>query len=176
ELRAVVEAEEGVDAAETLRRCEAVECDRTKDRAADGHEERGRDALAGDVADDDAEVRVVDREEVVEVSADLAGREHLGEELEVRATREGTRQDRLLDAARDVELAADREELLAIARRLLEGEVLLLQLRVHAGILDGDGDAAGERFEEGELIVGEARGISRVHDLDHADRSLMGSE
>ena len=72
------------------------------------HEEGGRGAFAGNVRNDEAEVVVVDEEEVIEVAADFLGGGHMGVKAELvpfRERREGVRDDPLLDAARDIQFA-----------------------------------------------------------------------
>ena len=55
-----------------------VECERTLATQVGlqvGHEQGGGDALAGDVADDEAELVLAEIEKIVVVASDLAGRE-----------------------------------------------------------------------------------------------------
>ena len=74
------------------------------------HEQRRRNALAGYVRNDHAQVVVVDEEVVVEVAAHLLGRGHAGINLKLRPIREGREnvgQHRRLDVRRQRQLRAD---------------------------------------------------------------------
>ena len=88
-------------------------------RAGRGHHERRRHALVGDVADHDPDPAVVERDEVVEVAADLARRPVVRVDLPARQVRQRARQEVLLDQLRDLQLllqalaAADLDLLLA---------------------------------------------------------------
>ena len=85
------------------------------------HVKRGRDAFARNVADDHAEMIVIDEEEIEEVAADGFGRSHLGVDVEVGALgerRERARDQRVLDDARGIELFLNGGELLAVANRV----------------------------------------------------------
>ena len=61
---------------EDLRRAAPLHGDMVDQGAGQHHEEGGRNALAGNVADDQAEVSFVNEEEIVQVAADLLGRGH----------------------------------------------------------------------------------------------------
>ena len=79
-------------------------------RLADGHEKRGRDALARDVADGDIQVILVQKRKVVQVAADLPGRFERREKVEVlpfRVGREELGDDAELNLVRDGEFARD---------------------------------------------------------------------
>ena len=62
-----------------------------------GHHQGGRDALVGDVADDEADLAVRQRDHVVEVAADLAGRPVVGGDLPAGQLGELLGQEVLLD-------------------------------------------------------------------------------
>lgn len=86
--------------------------------ARDGHVERGGDAFAGDVTNDDGQTVRVDQEEVEEVAADGFGRGHLGVDVEVGALGEGRKDawhQRVLNGAGGVELFLEGGQLLAVA-------------------------------------------------------------
>ena len=67
---------------------------------ADRHEQAGRHALAGDIANRDEQVIVIDLEEIEEIAADMLGRNNFGLEIEARIGQEILRfgQDPHLDA------------------------------------------------------------------------------
>src|SRR5262245_45785414 len=67
------------------------------ERLADGHEEAARHPLAGHVADQEEDAVAVEREEVIEITADLAGR--LEKRIEVEARFPGKAHGRLRKAA-----------------------------------------------------------------------------
>ena len=52
------------------------------------HEKGSGNALAGYVADDQAQVILINQEEVIQVAADLPGRGHGGIEIELMSVRE----------------------------------------------------------------------------------------
>ena len=79
-------------------------------RLADGHKQRCRDALAGNIAHEDAEPVLGHKEKVVEVSTDFLGGLHCRENLKflaARKWREGARHHGGLDFASDTQLAVD---------------------------------------------------------------------
>src|SRR6185369_9557142 len=84
--------------------------------------------------------------------------------------------DRLLDAGRDVELVMQRGELLVLHDRKLERRNLALQLCIKPRILERDGDAAGERIEELEVVRRERAAAAPVANLHDADRTARGRE
>ena len=53
------------------------------------HVQRGRHTLAGDIGNQETEIVVVDEKEIVEVAADLFGRIHGGENIELGTIRKG---------------------------------------------------------------------------------------
>ena len=87
------------------------------ERLAHGHEDARRQALARDVADEEEQPPRVEQEEVVEVAADFARRQHRRREVDatLAGQRLGARQHCHLDAARRVELAGDACRVLALA-------------------------------------------------------------
>ena len=92
----------------------ALQRDGLQQGPAHRHEQRRRNPLPGDVADYETEPLLVDQEEVVEIAADHAGRRHLGVNAEVVAAgAELARQNRRLNARRDLELLLDGIELIA---------------------------------------------------------------
>ena len=81
-----------------------------EDHLGDHHEEGGGDALAGDVRDAEAEVVVVDQEEIVKIPSDLPGGVHGGVNIKFTAVREGREfagQHAVLDAGGHLQLGAD---------------------------------------------------------------------
>ncbi len=85
-------------------------------RLADGHEDAGRQSLAGDVAREEEQAALVEAEIVVEVAAGFAGRDHSRRDVDpvVAGEEVGARQRRGLDPARGFELAGDAGRLLAL--------------------------------------------------------------
>ena len=79
---------------------------RAQHAARRGHDEGGRDALVGDVADDDPEPAVGQVDEVVEVAADLARRPVVGGDVPAGQARAAPRQEVLLDQLGDVRAPA----------------------------------------------------------------------
>ena len=90
------------------------------DRARDRHEHRRRHALAGDVADDDADAVLVQPEEVVEVAADLLGGMHGGLDLDARRLEALAGQERALHPAGDLQIALQGHVRGLGAQRFLE--------------------------------------------------------
>ncbi len=112
----VVRADGRVGLGQDLARGDAEHRTALDDDLGGHHEEGGRDAFAGDVGHNEAEVIVVDQEVVVEVAADFLGGVHAGVEVEFTAIREGredVRHHGLLDGVRGVELDLGGRELLA---------------------------------------------------------------
>ncbi len=85
-------------------------------RLADRHEDARREPLAGDIADQEEEPAVVEAEEVVEVAAGFARRDHGGGDVDaaVALQQVGARQRRGLDPPRGFELARDAGALFAL--------------------------------------------------------------
>ena len=69
-----------------------------------GHDEGGRHALVGDVADGDPDPPVAHLDEVVEVATDRAGGPVIGGDLPLRQVRQLARQELLLDQGGDPHL------------------------------------------------------------------------
>ena len=132
-----VRAQVLVDALEDDARLEQPLRRRAQDAARGGHHERGGDALVGDVADDEGDAPVGQRDDVVEVAADLAGRLVVARRSS-QPGRSGSslRQEVLLDQPRDLELGLE-----ALARRRL-GLLLADQLA----------DAQRRRRLRGEVV------------------------
>ena len=68
------------------------------------HDQRRRHALVGHVADDEPDLAVAQRDDVVEVAADLAGRAVVGRDVPARQVGQLAREEVLLDEAGDLEL------------------------------------------------------------------------
>ena len=86
--------------------------------AGDGHEQRRRRTLARNIADDNAEMILVDEKVIEEVAADGAGRGHLGVQIEIVAVRERRKDaghQRMLNGARGFQFTVDCGELFAVA-------------------------------------------------------------
>ena len=95
------------------------------------HKEGGRDPLAGDIRDHQAEVVLVDQEEVIKVSADLLGRMHGGKNIKgivFRKGRELAGQHVRLDPGRQRELRPDP---LPLRRDLCDAVDIVLDLLLH---------------------------------------------
>ena len=89
---------------EDLRRRQEPGCLAAEDGLGPGHDQRRRDALVGHVADDDPDPAVGQRDEIVEVATDRAGRAVVGRHLPVGQLRQLARQELLLDERRDPHL------------------------------------------------------------------------
>ena len=134
--------------------------------AGGGHHERGGDALVGDVADHEADLAAGQRDDVVEVAADLARRAVVGGDLPAGELGELLGEEVLLDQLGDLELlleALARGGLgLLLAheladpqrRRGLRGEVVE-QLAVVGGV----------------LLLGQPR-----PEVEHADQLALADE
>ena len=84
-------------------------------RLADRHEDARRQALAGDVAQQEEQSAIVEPVEIVEVAADFERRLHRRGEIDARvAQRLGARQRIQLDPLRGLHLAGDARALLAL--------------------------------------------------------------
>src|SRR5262249_43949582 len=86
------------------------------ERLADGHEETARHSLAGHVTDQEEDAVAVEREEVIEITADLAGWLQKRIEVEARLARKdlgSLRQAAHLDAAGRLQLPGPPGRLLA---------------------------------------------------------------
>ena len=117
-----------------------------------GHDEGRRDALVGDVADDDTDAALAKVDEVVEVAADDARRAVVRGDLPLGQVRQLAREELLLDQLRDLELL-----LVALALGGLGG-LLADELRD----ADGGRGLGGEGREEaavvgGVVLLGQAR-------------------
>ena len=115
------------------------------DRACDGHEHRRRHALAGDIADDDADAVLVQEEEVVEIAADFLGGMHGGLDLDARRLEAFAGKERTLHAAGDLQVALQGHVGGLGAQRLLQlghqGRQALLLAAYPAGhLLEGQSD------------------------------------
>jgi hypothetical protein len=150
---------------------------RPEDRVRSGHDEGRRDALVGDVADDDTDAALAKVDEVVEVAAHHPCRAVVGGDLPLRQVRKLARQELLLDQLRDLELL-----LVALAFGGLGG-LLADELR-HA---DRGCRLGGERREEaavvgGVVLLGKARAqVQRTDELAlgderHDERDARGPQ
>ena len=134
------------------------------------HEEGSRDALAGNIADDDTEMVIINEEEVIEVAADLPGGIHGGIDAELVPVREGMGrigQEAGLDPGGEGELRGDA--------LLLQGEGPAL-----TGGLDVVGDDGGkieQRRAEGqpEHVSDDPGQIQPIRGQD-AEESQAGAE
>ena len=93
-----------VRAAEDLGRGVAAAGLGSQDRMRPGHDERGRHALVGDIADRDADAPAGHLDEVVEVAADSPRRTVVGRDLPFGQVRQLARQELLLDQGGDPHL------------------------------------------------------------------------
>ena len=141
----------------------------------DHHKERRGHALARHVGDDDAEVRLVDEEEVVEVAADLLGRVHRGVDVEFAAVGEGGEdigQHICLDARGERELRADALLFGGDARDLLDVRPRALRERREGLCQDLDliAGTVGLFHLKGGVAV--AQGVDAFrHDLERANHA-----
>ena len=108
------------------------------------HDQRGRHALVGDVADDDPELAVGQLEEVVEVAADLAGRPVVRGDVPAGQVGQLLRQELLLDQPGDVQLLLDP----------LAGEGLGLLLADQLRHADGRGGVGRQVLEQPAVVGG----------------------
>ena len=142
---AVVFAELVIRAVKDLRERLAGERLIFDDRLGDDHEQRRRNALAGNVRHHDGKMRVVHHEEVVEVTADLLGGVHRGIDVELVALRKGGEyagEHIVLDLRGHVQLRAD-----ALLFRRHGGQVVDVGLQARRHLIKG----VGERFD---LVAG----------------------
>ena len=127
-----------------------------------GHEERGGDAFAGDVADDEAETLVSEGEEVVVVSADVAGLNADSGIVECVECGEGLREEAGLDLLCDLELLGGA----ALGLEFLGGdEALLLDLAGELVVADQFEDVAVDVLETG-VGCAEERLLGRLMEAD----------
>ena len=170
--------------------------------AGGGHDERGRHALVGDVADDEADPALGQRDDVVEVAADLARGPVVGRHLPARELGELLGEEVLLDQLGDLELllealARGRLGLLLAheladpqRRRGLGGEVVE-QLAVVGGVLllgepraeveDADqlalADERDRELDPGGLELGQRGRVELERlDVDRPARALQVGE
>jgi hypothetical protein len=129
------------------------QCGTLVEGLAHGHEEASRQSLARDVADEEEQTVVVEREEVVEVAAHLARGLEKRVEIEPRVTGKRGRRIRQaahLDPTRRFELAREASGLLALlldlaAQRLALPSVsakVTTSIAVNIAPSASDGDAA----------------------------------
>ena len=156
-----------VDALEHLARIEQPLGRGAQHGARRRHHERCGYALVGDVADHEADLPVVQRDEVVEVAAHLAGRAVVGVDLPAGEVGQRARQEVLLDQLGDLQLllealaAADLGLLLAHeladahGRRRLRGEALEQPAVVARVLLVGEPRAEVEQADQ--LALGDER-------------------
>ena len=113
------------------------------------HDQAGGDAVAGDVADRHRQPSVFERQDVVEVAADLGRRQVDVRELDAVQLRRQLRQDRVLDVARRLELDplalalgdppdVRRHVLVAIDEDLVRDQVARRQQQRHGARQDAD--------------------------------------
>ena len=197
-----VGAEVLVDALERLARLDEPLRGGAQHAAGGGHHERGGHALVGDVADDEADLAAGQRDDVVEVAADLARGPVVGRDLPARELGELLGQEVLLDQLGDLELllealARGRLGLLLAheladpqRRRGLRGEVVE-QLAVVGGVLllgqprpeveDADqlalADQRDGELDAGRLELGERGRVELERlDVDRPARALQVGE
>ena len=110
QLRLVPLTELLIDVLENFRRAAAHLGTVFNERLCDHHEQSGRDALAGYVRHDQAQMIVVNEEEIIKVSADFLGRGHGGVDFKIctpRERREDPREHIGLDLRCNVQLRPD---------------------------------------------------------------------
>ena len=130
------------------------------------HHQRGGHPVPGDVADDEPDLAVGQRDEVVEVSADLRGGAVERRDLPARQVRQRLREELLLDELRDAELLLD-----ALARSDL-GLLLAHELRD----TDGRRGLRGELLEEPAVIRGVVLVGEPAAEVEEADELALADE
>ena len=125
----------GVDVTQYARRREVVGGAGFDQSFGDRHEQRRRHSFPRDIADAEAEVVLVDQEQVVEVAPHFSSRDECGEDIEVRSMGErgeGEGKHAHLDLSPDVQLALhpllDGPSLLQVVERLLQFGILVPNL------------------------------------------------
>src|SRR5205085_11080893 len=160
---AVVTADFGIGLRKDVRRVpDAAQRNALEQRFRKRHEEAGREALAGNVADEEEEMPLVGHEAVVEVATDGARRLEKGSESEALLIREELargRQQAHLDPARGFELARDTR------LRLAQGPPLPIGFGERRGEEGGIEEAGADdgRCEADEDAEAEGAEASRDH-------------
>ena len=117
---------------ENLSGREAALCPRMEHRARNGHEESGRDALAGYVGNDEYEMVVIECEEIVQVTAYLIGRIHESCQVQLSGPavidQRGRRQQRGLQAHGEAEL---RLHAFLFGQGFLQGDYVAVKILQH---------------------------------------------
>ena len=146
---AVVRADLLVHRAEGLGRAGPAEHIVLHKDLGDHHEQRRGHALARDVRHHQAQVIVIDQEEVIEIAADLLGRVHGGVDIEFVAVREGRE-----DAGQHVRLDAR-------GQRQLGADALLLGRDAHdlGDVVARAGGEGGEGLRQDLDLVPGAVGV-----------------
>ena len=98
-----------VEALEQRARRQPLVDERAQHGEEQGHQQRRRTALAGDVAERDDHASVGERDHVEEVAADRVGRPRVAVHLDARRAERALRQHRALDVARDVQVVLERQ-------------------------------------------------------------------
>ncbi len=149
-----------VGAREPCARSDAVLAGPAQQARGADHQQRRVEALAGDVADDEADAPVRQLEVIVEIARDLVRRQVHAEHREHAAAALG--QQRFLQLAREIELALHA--------------LLLDQLVGHARVVDRERGRRRDQAQHLGVFGVERVAVAAVDELDHADRSGRRAE
>src|SRR5579864_4174707 len=86
-------------------------------------DECGRNAVAGDVCDENAELAAIEREEIIEIAGDRAHREIASGDLQASDVGYCARENRGLDLACDFELFVDGQQAMLIGEGAVGGHI-----------------------------------------------------
>ena len=137
-----------------------------QDAVGGGHHHRGRHALVGDVADHEPDAALGQRDEVVEVAADLACRPVVRGDGPTLRRGGLLREELLLDELGDLQLVVDP----------LAGSRLLGAVPHEVGDADGRRRVAGQVVEQAAVIEAVRTLAAAGPEVQHADQLALGHE